>query len=185
LNCFTPVCWAVLVRLNGGNRLVSTYGAKLAVPPAGAPGELGAGEGDVDGGALGEDGAGVGAGEDGGADGVGAGLLVGAGLVGAGLVGAGLLVGAGPPDWQEAPLIRQADGWPAGPEEAVTNPTDCELPGAIWESQPSAITVTVPPVTVDEPFHRLDSRVPDGSVKDRVQPETAAGPPLVIVYWPV
>ena len=42
----TPVCWAVVVRLKGGNRLVSTYGAKPAVPADGAPGEV-VGVGDV------------------------------------------------------------------------------------------------------------------------------------------
>src|ERR1700722_12538731 len=46
LNCFTPVCWAVVVRLKGGNRLVSTYGAKPAAPADGAPGEV-VGVGDV------------------------------------------------------------------------------------------------------------------------------------------
>jgi hypothetical protein len=180
LNCFTPVCWAVLVRLNGGNRLVSTYGAKLAEPPAGAPGELGAGDGDVDGGdvdggALGADEVGVGAGEDGGAGVLGTGLLV----------GAGPLVGDGSPAWQEAPSIRQADGFPAWPAAAVTNPTGCELPGGMLASQPAARTVTVPSLTVDEPFHRLDSRVPVGSLKDRVHPDVAEVPWLVIVYWPV
>ncbi len=35
LNCFTPVACAVETRLNGGYRLVSTYGANPAVPPDG------------------------------------------------------------------------------------------------------------------------------------------------------
>src|SRR5690242_6751641 len=37
LNCFTPVAWAVETRLNGGNKLVSTYGANPAAPAGGAP----------------------------------------------------------------------------------------------------------------------------------------------------
>ena len=68
LNCLTPVLAATLVRLNGGNRLVSTYGAKPAVVPAGWLGEGdGAGEvGDGDGLLLGVAvGVGVGAVADG------------------------------------------------------------------------------------------------------------------------
>ena len=58
-----------------------------------------------------------------------------------GLAG-GLLLGAGPPAWQGAPLIRQSAGDPAWPEELVTKPTDWELPGAMLESQLSEVTVT-------------------------------------------
>ena len=103
---------------------------------------------------------------------------------GLGLVG-GLLLGAGPPGWQGAPLIRQSAGDPAGPEELVTKPTVCVVPGAMSESQLSAVTVTWAPLTVCEPFQRLDRVVPAGSWKDRVQPETAEAPLLVMVYWPV
>ncbi len=121
---------------------------------------------------------------------VGAGELDGAGD-GDGEAGAawgwrsGCCSAAGPPGWQGAPLIRQSAGDPAGPEELVTKPTDWELPGAMSESQLSEVTVTLPPLTVCEPFHRLDRVVPAGSWKDRVQPETAEAPPLVMVYWPV
>jgi hypothetical protein len=148
---------------------VSTYGAKLAVPAGGGPGgELGAG-----------DEGGGGGGDDAGAVGVGLALAVGLALT------VGLAVGAGPPAWQEAPLMTQSAGGPAWPEEEVTKPTSRELPGAMSESQPSAVTVTLSPLTVSAPFHRLDTDVPAGSWKDSVQPETAAAPPLVIVYWPV
>jgi hypothetical protein len=167
LNCFTPVAFAVETRLNGGYRLVSTYGANPAEPSAGEPAEppvdeetLGVGEvpGEV--------------------EAVGVAVVVGAvvvvvvvvavvvvavvvvaGVVDAGAVGAvvaGLVavaeaLGAGPvpPPTHTAPLIVQPAGWPAVPEDAVTKPTVA------------------------------------GSVKASVQPLTAEVPWLVIVYWPL
>src|ERR1700721_1152857 len=57
LNCLTPVAWAVAVRLNGGNRLVSMYGAKLAAPADGGALEGGADEGGADEGGADEGGA--------------------------------------------------------------------------------------------------------------------------------
>jgi hypothetical protein len=191
LNCFTPVACAVETRLNGGNRLVSTYGANPAAPPEGAPpdglGEELAGpleaelaglvrEGVAE--PLGERGAErLGVGDGDGAD----------GDEGAGLAGAvGVPAAPEPPAWHGAPLMVQPAGCPAAaPEAEVTKPTVTVPPGATVASQLSFFTVTWPPSSVYEPSQREDSAVPFGSAKASVQPVTAAVPGLVIVYWPL
>ena len=153
------------MRLNGGNRLVSTYGAKPAVVPAGWPGE------------------GDGAGEEGDGDGLRLGVAVG---VGVGAVADGLGVGEAvlpPPGWQGAPSIVQSCGAAADP--STTKPTSAAAPGSIAPSQPAFVTVTWPPLTSSLPFHRLLSEAPPGSRNPRAQPAVAAAPSLVIVYRPV
>jgi hypothetical protein len=184
LNCFTPVDWAIETRLNGGNRLVSTYGANPAVPPDGDPldgsgeelaGPLGAGPAEFVGAGLAES-----LGERGTER-----LGVGDGTADAGAEVAGLAVGAVPEPlaWHEAPLMVQPAGWPVPP--AVTKPTVTVAPGATVASQPSFFTVTWPPSSVYEPSHSELSEVPWGSVKASVQPVTAVVPGLVIAYWPL
>jgi hypothetical protein len=192
LNCFTPVACAVETRLNGGNRLVSTYGAKPAAPSDGVPDELLAeGAGDA-----------LGAGDVALADGLGAGVVgtvvVGTVVVGTAVVGTAVGVaavgvaavgeapGAGPPLplTHEAPLIVQPLGWPAVPAADASKPTVAVPPGAMVASQLSFVTVTWPPSSVNEPSHREVSDVPCGSVKPSVQPVIAEAPELVIVYWP-
>jgi hypothetical protein len=178
LNCFTPVACAVETRLNGGNRLVSTYGANPAAPPEGSPperlgeelaGPLGAApaglvrEGVAE--PLGERGAerlGVGDGD---------------GDEGAGLaVAVGVPAAPEPPGWHGAPLMVQPAGCPAAAEAAVTKPTVTVPPGATVASQLSFFTVTWPPPSVYVPPQREDSAVPFGSVKASVQPVTVAVP---------
>ncbi len=142
LNCFTPVACAVVTRLNGGKRLVSTYGANPAAPAVGEPDEV-LGDGVADAGAEGDGDADVGC-VEGDADGAGVfdvALAEGAGLA----VEDGL--GAAPP-WHAAPFTVQSEGCPAWPADAVTKPTATDSPGATAASQPSLVTVTRPPSSV-------------------------------------
>jgi hypothetical protein len=183
LNCFTPVAWAVDTRLNGGKRLVSTYGANAVAAPDGDPSdELGdglaepVGEGEAE--PLGERGTerlgvGVGEGAEGDEEGAGGAVLA---------VADGGAAGPEPPGWHEVPLIVQPPGWPAVPADSVSKPTVTVAPGLMVASQPSLVTVTWPPSSVYEPSQREVSEVPFGSVKASVQPVTAAVPGLVIVY---
>ena len=185
MNCFTPVACAIDTRLNGGYRLVSTYGANPAAPPDGDPADaagdelaalLGAVPADLvwEGVAepLGERGAErLGVGDTGDTD------------------GAELAVGfptwPPPPAWHEVPLMVQPAGFPGVPEDSVSKPTVTVLPGPTVASQLSFVTVTAPPLSVYEPFQREVSDVPFGSAKASFQPLTALVPGLVIVYWPV
>jgi hypothetical protein len=137
LNCFTPVAWAVVTRLNGGNRLVSTYGANAAAPAdEAAADELGAAEtlgaGVVD---FVADGAGEAVAEPLGEReterlGVGVGAADGAAL------------GAVLTAWHAIPLIMQSLGWPAVAEEAASKPTVVVPPAPMVASQLAFFTVT-------------------------------------------
>jgi hypothetical protein len=178
LNCFTPVAWAVETRLNGGYRLVSTYGAKPAAPSDADPAEE---AGEELAGALGEELAGA----------LGVEL---AGALGAGVADAVAVAGTEPPGdgdagaelapWHGVPLMVQPAGWPAAPEDVATKPTVTVPPGWTVASQLSFFTVTWPPASVYEPSQSELALVPAGSVKASVQPVTAVAPALVIVYWP-
>jgi hypothetical protein len=180
LNCFTPVACAVETRLNGGYRLVSTYGAKPAAPYDGDPAD---GFGAELAGALGAELA----------EALGAGVP---GLVGAGVAEAVAVAGAEPlgegdagtglavVPWHGVPLIVQPAGWPAVPGDSVTNPTVTVPSGWMVASQLSFFTVTWPPSSVYEPSQSELTLVPAGSVNASVQPVTAAVPALVTVYWP-
>jgi hypothetical protein len=148
LNCFTPVAWAVETRLNGGYRLVSTYGANPAAPADAEPDdELGDELAEALGEAL--------------AVAVGAELAEPLAVGVAEAVGAAEEVGAAealadgdaepeavpvpepvPVPWHAAPLMVQPAGWPAVPDDFVTKPTVTEAPGWIVASQLSSVTVT-------------------------------------------
>jgi hypothetical protein len=134
LNCFTPVAWAVETRLNGGNRLVSTYGANPAAPAAGAPAD-GFGEELAEPPGAGAEPAGEGVAEPLGervAERLGVGDGDGAdGADDEDAEGAGLAVAP----WHGAPLMVHEAGWPAAPEAAVTKPTVTVSPGATVASR--------------------------------------------------